>query len=67
MVIVLIVFIMFIILLLDFKANGKHSISLYFQEENLKAKPKVSNEEEEEEENDESREPDFDAIDNLFQ
>ena len=38
------------------------------QEENLKAKPKVSNEqEEEEEENDESREPDFDAIDNLFQ
>jgi len=36
------------------------------QEENLKAKPKVSNEEEEEEENDESREPDFDAIDNLF-
>lgn len=37
------------------------------QEENLKAKPKVSNEEEEEEENDEFREPDFDAIDNLFQ
>ena len=37
------------------------------QKENLKAKPKVSNEEEEEEENDESREPDFDAIDNLFQ
>ena len=37
------------------------------QEENLKAKPKVSNEEEEEEENDESREPGFDAIDNLFQ
>ena len=40
---------------------------LLVQEENLKAKPKVSNEEEEEEENDESREPDFDAIDNLFQ
>ena len=37
------------------------------QEENLKAKPKVSNEEEEEEENNESCEPDFDAIDNLFQ
>ena len=37
------------------------------QEENLKAKPKVSNEEKEEEENDESREPDFDTIDNLFQ
>jgi hypothetical protein len=37
------------------------------QEENLKAKPKVINDEEEEEENDESREPDFDAIDNLFQ
>ena len=37
------------------------------QEENLKAKPKVSNEEEEEEENNESCEPDFDTIDNLFQ
>ena len=39
---------------------------LLVQEKNLKAKPKV-NEEEEEEENDKSREPDFDAIDNLFQ
>ena len=37
------------------------------QEENLKAKPKVSNKEKEEEENNESRKPDFDAIDNLFQ
>ena len=30
------------------------------QEENLKAKPKVSNKEEEEEDNNESSEPDFD-------
>ena len=37
------------------------------QEENLKAKPKVSNEEEEEKENDEFCEPGFNAIDNLFQ
>ena len=36
------------------------------QKENLKAKPKVSNEEEEEKENDEFRELDFNAIDNLF-
>jgi len=36
------------------------------QEENLKAKPKVSNEEKEEKENDEFRELDFNAIDNLF-